>query len=462
MYQGVTNLNIKILVVDDEPDICRLLKTVLEEENHFVETCASPEEAITALKSQTDNYDLVIADINYPGTDLNGIDIVKTTRSFNHTAEFIMITGDATLDTAVEALRAGAFDYIRKPLKLDELLIRVKHISEKKYLTHRNIDLQHEVEKKYSFDGNIIGKSKGINDIYKIIEKVASSNTTVIIYGESGTGKELVAKAIHYNSPRRNNEFVAINSSGIPENLLESELFGHEKGSFTGAVSTKMGLFEVANKGTLFLDEIGDLSLNMQAKLLREIQEREIKRVGGTKTIPIDVRILAATNKDLQEEIKKGRFREDLYYRLNVVPITLPPLRDRKEDIPLIIDNYLKKKFPSSELSVRNIPAEIMDLCMSYDWPGNIRELESTIEHAVILGDTGHFNFDNMPIKSIKTQIAGKFTSYGDGDNATLDEIEKQHIERTMKSVNGSKSKAAKILQINRSTLYRLIQKYGL
>jgi len=271
-----------------------------------------------------------------------------------------------------------------------------------------------------------------------------------------------VAKAIHYNSPRRNNEFVAINSSGIPENLLESELFGHEKGSFTGAVSTKMGLFEVANKGTLFLDEIGDLSLNMQAKLLREIQEREIKRVGGTKTIPIDVRILAATNKDLQEEIKKGRFREDLYYRLNVVPITLPPLRDRKEDIPLIIDNYLKKKFPSSELSVRNIPAEIMDLCMSYDWPGNIRELESTIEHAVILGDTGHFNFDNMPIKSIKTQIAGKFTSYGDGDNATLDEIEKQHIERTMKSVNGSKSKAAKILQINRSTLYRLIQKYGL
>ncbi|HUL22388.1 MAG TPA: sigma-54 dependent transcriptional regulator [Thermodesulfobacteriota bacterium] len=372
----------RILVVDDEKIVCESCKRILEEEGYEVETALSGREAFERMKENP--FDIVITDLKMPGID--GMEVLRTFRKDYPDSIIIMITGFSTVETAVEAMKLGAFDYIPKPFTPDEVAIVVRKAIEKKNLVLENIYLRQELQEKYGFH-NIVGKSKKMQEIYRIIAKVAVTDSTVLIYGQSGTGKELTARAIHFNSTRREKQFVPVDCAVLSENLLESELFGHVRGSFTGAVTTKPGLFEVADGGTVFLDEVGNISLSIQAKLLRVLQEREFTPVGGTKVKKVDIRLIAATNKDLEKMIKEEAFREDLYYRLNIVPIYLPTLKERQEDIPLLAVHFLKKYAEEMGKTVKGFTPEAMEKMMRYPWPGNIRELENVVERTVVMID---------------------------------------------------------------------------
>ena len=373
----------RILIVDDEEVLRDVLDVVLRREGFEIIAASTGEEALSVL--DTEEVDLVILDVMLPG--ISGIDTLRAIRISNPTLPVIVITAFSSIDGAIDAMKQGAFHYIPKPFKNEEVVLTVNKALEQRRLSHENERLKSELSEKYSY-ANIIGKSETMRKLFDLIRLAAPSRSNILVQGESGTGKELVAKAIHHASPRARNAFVTVNSGSLPPELLESSLFGHMKGAFTGAIATKRGLFEVADGGSIFLDEIGNINLETQAKLLRVIQEKEFMRLGSVETIKVDVRIIAATNADLQKLMAESRFREDLYYRLNVITIQLPPLRRRREDSPLLVQHFLQKYADENKRKVREVTAEAMRIIMDHPWPGNVRELENTIERAVVLGTT--------------------------------------------------------------------------
>jgi len=440
-----------ILIIDDEKRMCGVLKAALELNNHHVETAYDGDSGIDKFKKG--EFDIVITDLKMPGKD--GIAVLDEVKKTSPETEVILMTAYATAQTAVEAMRKGAYDYLIKPFEMVEMKLKVKQILEKRELAKENIDLKDKLKDKYSLD-NIIGTSEAMQKVYQMVEKVAPRDATVLIRGESGTGKELIAQAIHQLSLRASGKFVAVNCAALPETLLESELFGHEKGAFTGAEKQKRGRFELADAGTIFLDEIGDIPQATQVKLLRVLQSKEITRLGGEETIQVDVRTLAATNRNLEELINKGTFREDLYYRLNVFPIYLPPLRERREDIPELIVHFLKKNGQPED----KIDATTTRALMNYHWHGNIRELENIIERMIILsGD------DKITVALLPPQFQGITTGRDSlsidipEEGLSIDEVEKQLINKALKQAGGNKSKAAKLLGITRRKLYSMAER---
>jgi len=372
-----------ILIADDEANIRRVLEAVLSKEGFEVITAENGKRALDAVSTNT-AIDVLVSDLIMP--DINGVELLEAARQINPSISVIMITAHGTIKSAVDAMRLGAFDYIAKPFDLDELKVVVKKALERRHLIDENRELRQQLKTRYRFD-NIVGTSSKMQEVFRLVERVADTRASVLIRGESGTGKELIARAIHFNSSRAQSPFVPVVCIALSEQLLESELFGHEKGAFTGAISQKPGRFEMAHGGTLFLDEIGDIPGKVQMKLLRILQEREFERVGGTKTIRVDVRVVTATNQDLENAVKEGKFREDLYYRLQVVQIIIPPLRDRLDDIPLLVEHFIDKYAKDNGKSVRYASPEALELMMNYRWPGNVRELENAIERAIVLAD---------------------------------------------------------------------------
>lgn len=449
----------RILVVDDDPAIRETLKTLLTMKNYAVTTVADGPSAIEEVKK--DKYHMVITDLMIPR--MNGIEIVKSLKEVDRDLQCIIITGYATVTTAVEAMKAGAFDYLMKPFNSAEVLILIQRALEFQTLQAENQQLRRNLEGRYRFD-NLIGESDGIKKVCSLIERVAESDSTILILGESGTGKELVARTIHYNSLRKNKPLIPINCGAIPETLLESELFGHEKGAFTGASSTRIGRFELADGGTIFLDEIGEMSPTLQVKLLRVLQQREFERVGGTKTIKVDVRIIAATNIDLEKAIQVGKFREDLYYRINVIPIVIPPLRERTEDIPILMEYFLNHFNRSKKKSIQGFSPEAMNLLLSYRWPGNIRELENLIERLVILRGEGMISPEDLPDKIMVSRGGDGIRYYAlpeSGINLrdAVEEFENNLIVQALQKAQGVKNRAAQLLSLNRTTLVEKLKK---
>ena len=448
-----------ILVVDDEESMREFLSIMLHREGYAVDAAFDGSQAVSCLKDR--HYDLVISDIKMPRLDGFGV-LDYIVESCPETA-IIMITAFSTAQQAVDAMKKGAYDYITKPFNNEEIRLVVKNALERKELRRENLELKKELGQRYSF-ANLVGKGKAMQKVYHFIEKVADSKANVLVTGESGTGKELVAKAIHYNSQRKDQPFVPINCGAIPENLLESELFGHEKGSFTGATQQKAGLFEVADGGTVFLDEIAELPSMMQVKLLRVLQEQEFRRVGGTRDIKVDVRLVAATNKDLESMVAEETFREDLFYRLNVINVALPPLRDRREDIPLLVEHFLQKLTGDDQLKASE---SVMRRLLDYHWPGNIRELENTIERCVVLGNDGELAEDSLPqhIGSSTSKDGGileELPEEGLDLDAYLGSIEQDILLKALDRCGGVRKKAAELLCISfRSIRYRLA-KYGI
>nr|HID58752.1 sigma-54-dependent Fis family transcriptional regulator [Desulfobacterales bacterium] len=415
--------------------------------------------AIERLKVEF--YDLVITDLNMP--EVGGMEVLKFIVSNSPDTVCIILTGYGTIRSSVEAIKMGAFDYLPKPISSEEILVIVEKALKFKRLERENVLLRNQLRKKYKFE-NFIGTSEAIRQVFNIIEKVANTDSTILITGESGTGKELIARAIHYNSDRRDRPMVTINCGAIPEELLESELFGHEKGAFTGAHRTRIGRFEVADGGTIFLDEIGDMSPNLQVKLLRVIQEQKFERVGSTKTINIDIRIIAATNKNLKKAVSEGHFREDLYYRLNVIPINVPPLRERKSDIPLLVDYFVKRYKKRNKKKIKGFTHQAIKALMRYDWPGNVRELENIVERAVILSDHEEIDLDDIPenirggsepIRTVEISIPDDGIHF----SHAVEEYERELILQALNKTNWVKKKAAKLLNISRTTLVEKIKK---
>ncbi|UCG05642.1 MAG: sigma-54-dependent Fis family transcriptional regulator [Desulfobacterales bacterium] len=451
-----------ILIVDDEKNYLTILTAILEEEGFEVLTALSGQEALEIQK--TSDVDLVLTDMKMPVMD--GIELLEHIKAIDPELPVVMMTAHGTVDKAVEAMQKGAYSYILKPFDNQRLIIYVKKAISVFQVIKENRRLRNTVESQYSF-GNIIGKSKPMQDVFETIQKVAPSSATVLIEGESGTGKELVAKSIHFNSSRRNRPYVAVNCSALAESLLESELFGHERGAFTGAVAMKKGRFELADSGTLFLDEIGELSPNLQVKLLRVLQEKVIERVGGVRPLAVDIRIIAATNKNLKEEMVRGRFREDLFYRLNVVHIVLPALKERKEDIRLLVNHFIGKYASerNSSIPVTGVDQEVDRLFYDYSWPGNVRELENVIERVMILcpGDT--IRVSDLP-KGFKDNVHNTLHLEGIPADAklydTLAMIEKALIERALKMTNNVQAHAAELLGIGKSGLNQKLKKYNL
>lgn len=460
--------NPRILVIDDEMIVCESCKRILEEDGYEVETALSGREAIDKMKENP--FDIVLTDLKMP--EIDGMEILRTFRKEYPDTIVIMITGFSTVETAVEAMKLGAFDYIPKPFTPDEVSIVVRKAIDQKSLLLENIYLRQELQEKYGFH-NIVGKSKKMQEIYRIIAKVAPTDSTVMIYGQSGTGKEIIARAIHFNSPRREKQFVPVDCAVLSENLLESELFGHVRGSFTGAITTKPGLFEVADGGTVFLDEVGNISLAIQAKLLRVLQEREFTPVGGTKAKRVDIRLIAATNKDLEKMIKEETFREDLYYRLNIVPIYLPPLKERQEDIPLLSVHFLKKYAEEMGKTVKGFTPEAMEKLVRYPWPGNVRELENVIERTIVMiendemvrvehliipgqhekeGLGERIPMTSEELKEIKKQIREK----------AVEEVEKAFVLSALERHNWNVTRAAEEVGMLRPNFQALMRKYNL
>lgn len=441
---------VKILVVDDEKIVRESLQSWLREAGFEPITASSGEEALEIVERERMN--LFIIDLKMPGMD--GIELFRNIKKRVEPALAVFISAYGTVESAVIAMKEGAFDFIEKPFCPERVELILNKMVEHMSLAEENIQLKKEIEKKYSYH-NIIGKSPKMRRVYELIETVSKTNTTVLIQGETGTGKELVARAIHFASERKNNPFVVVSCVNIPESLLESELFGHEKGSFTGAISAKKGKFEIANKGTLFLDEIGDLPFQLQAHLLRVLQEKEFTRIGGNEVIRIDVRIISATNKNLLAETREGRFREDLFYRLNVITIEIPPLRERREDTLLLSNHFLKKFSEENKKEIIGFSKRVIDFFMSYEWPGNVRELENFIEHAVVVCSSNIIDIGDLPIPQTST-ASPRYTS------KTLKEVEKTHIESVLEETGWNISKASSILGISRLTLYNKIKEYGI
>jgi DNA-binding NtrC family response regulator len=442
-----------ILIVDDDKNTCKGIAEALSKA-YITYDASNGLEALEVLGKNTD-IELVLTDMIMP--EMNGIELLEKIRAANDDIVVILITGYSSIESAVEAMRKGAYDYITKPIDLNKLEITIKNALENKRLRSENILLKQRIKEKFD-TANLVGNSKKVQEIMELIRRVSSTKATVLIQGESGTGKELVANIIHYNSPVADGPFIKVNCSALAEGVLESELFGHEKGAFTGALYMKKGRFELANGGTLFLDEIGDLPPSIQVKLLRFLQESEFERVGGTKTIKVDVRIISATNKRLEDLVREGKFRDDLYYRLKVITIEVPPLRERKEDIPLIVDFYLKKFSEIHNKKVKGISPEAMRMIYSYDWPGNIRELINCIESAVVLSSNEYINAKDLPPY---LSYAHERSAAIEGYKPTLYEIEKKVILDTLNSVGGNKAEAAKVLGIGLRTLYRKLEQYG-
>lgn len=457
---ALANKDFRILVVDDEESLREVLTIMLHREGYKVDAASDGGQALARLKDQ--HYDLIISDIKMPR--ISGFELLKHVRDTAPDTVMIMITAFSSTEEAVEAMKQGAYDYITKPFKNEEIRLIVRNALERRALREEARQVKAEGPRRQSY-GSLIGQSRKMQELYDLVEKVAGTRVNVLITGESGTGKEVVAKAIHYNSDRRDMPFIPINCGAIPENLLESELFGHEKGSFTGAISQKPGLFEVANQGTLFLDEIGELPAMMQVKLLRVIQEREFRRVGGTKNIHCDVRVIAATNKDLEVEVKLGLFREDLFYRLNVIRIELPPLRDRRDDIPLLVQHLYRKLTGKDEIAIEDAA---MRRLYEYNWPGNIRELENVIERCVVLGGVGGLTAESLPLPLKASSVAptqGVISDIPDAGfdlDAYLGSIEQDILQKALEKTGGVRKKAAELLGISfRSIRYRLA-KFGI
>ena len=465
----------KILVVDDEESLRLVLKKALEREGFWVQTVESGQLAKVCLHDNP--FDVSLVDIKLP--DIDGITLLKEAKEEGLDTSFIVMTAQNTMKNAIEAMKGGAFDYITKPFDLDEMLVVVQRALENRKLTRDFRELKEEVKKKYEPRGNMVGESPALQKVFKIIGQVVSTRATILILGESGTGKELVAKTIHYNSPRWNKSFIAVNCGAIPKELLESEFFGHEKGSFTGALERRIGKFELAEGGTLFLDEIGDLPMNLQTKLLRALQEEEFSRVGGRETLKTDVRILASTNQDLEKAVREKRFREDLYFRLKVIPIHLPALRERKGDIALLVAFFIEKHNRDMGTQISGVSPETLKLLEDYPWPGNVRELENVMIRASVLSpgtilfpkdfnlstssETSPPDYENLSLEEI---IQRKLDDYFnrtrgvDVENLyslVIERVERPLIELTLKATRGNQIRAAQILGINRNTLRKKI-----
>ncbi|MBD3383995.1 response regulator [candidate division KSB1 bacterium] len=438
----------RILIIDDEKHMCSVLKTALESDRIDISVAYSGEQALSILDEQ--EFSIVISDIKMPG--LSGLDILKRIKKEHPATEVLLMTAYADAQTAVDAMKNGAYDYIIKPFEVDELRHKVQNIIQKTVLVSENKNLKAELQKRYSLD-RIVGRSRAMQRVYELVEKVARSDAIVLIRGESGTGKEVVARAIHNLGHRRVEPFVAVNCAALPDTLLESELFGHEKGAFTGAEKRKLGRFELAQQGTIFLDEIGDINQTTQIKLLRVLQNREIERLGGEETIPIEARTIAATNQDLEKAVREKKIREDLYYRINVFPLFLPPLRDRKEDIPDLVGHFLEEQNAEADI----IGPKTMTFLIDYDWPGNIRELENVIRRALIMSGG-----ENIKTVDLPPHIRGEAEMPLPGnvdDIPTLNEMEKHMIRRALDKADGNKTMAANLLGITRRQLYSKMER---
>ncbi|MFL0269270.1 sigma-54-dependent transcriptional regulator [Candidatus Clostridium radicumherbarum] len=448
--------NYSILIVDDEENVTRLLNKVLVKEGYETHMAHNGEEALYII----DNFDIdiVISDIKMPG--MSGIELLKNIGRVAPFIKVILITAFATVDTAIEALRMGAKDYITKPFDIEEVIEALRNLtSDKDEVLIRSQALQKDIKKTKN---KLESKSAAMLKVIDMIKQIADTRATVMLYGETGTGKELAAETLHNYSSRSHMPFVKVNCAAIPENLLESELFGYEKGAFTGAVLRKPGKFELASGGSIFLDEIGDITLGVQVKLLRILQEKEFERLGGTKTIKVDVRIIAATNKNLEELVKEGSFREDLYYRLNVVPINMPPLRERKEDIPMLALSFLNKSSDISGKAPKSISEEALSKLMAYNWPGNIRELQNIIERCVVITPKSTIGVEDLPLNISRFQELKEADEEISKLEEALDDTEKEVILKALKESSGNRTKASEILGISRRSLHRKILKYNI
>lgn len=452
----------RILVVDDEPSMREMLKIVLKREGFEVLVARNGLEAIETIKKEP--IDLLLSDIRMP--DVSGVEVLRAARAQNRDIVAFMMTAYASTDTAVEAMRLGAVDYFTKPFSMDELKLKLRHHLESYRLRLENLLLKRALDTSYEFS-NIIGRSDQMVEIFKLIDTIAKTNSTVLLTGESGTGKDMVARAIHTHSLRKEQPFVALNCGALPETLLESELFGHMRGAFTGADSNKKGLVEVAERGTIFLDEIGEMTGTMQVKLLRVLQDRTFRRLGGTEEVRADIRVIAATNQDLEKRVGEGKFREDLFYRINVIPIHLPPLRERREDVPLLADRFLSRFAAQMEKPVRSISHEAMALLQAHSWPGNVRELENVIERAVALEQTPAVLPETLPQHvrrggPARGQLTGELPEEGIDLEAHVEEIYKDHIVQALKRAGGVQIKAAEMLGMTFRSFRYYVKKYNL
>ncbi len=451
----------KLLIVDDEDSILEFLSLLFESEGFAVDTAHSTAEAQRSLAANS--YALVLCDILMP--DGNGLDLLREIKAGSPSTAVVMMTAFTSTKTAIEAMRLGAYDYVSKPFDVEELKIITQKAIERAQLADENVYLRRELEQKYTFN-NIIGKSSSMQSIFALVERIARTTSTVLVHGESGTGKELIARAIHFSSPRAGRRFLSINCGALPENLLESELFGHERGAFTGAVREKKGLFQEADHGTLFLDEIGEMTPSMQVKLLRALQQKVVRKVGGNQEELVDVRVITATNQDLESRLASGEFREDLYYRINVLPIHLPPLRQRREDIPLLVDFFLQKYCRQMDLPPRQISTEAMRLLEAHDWPGNVRELENVIERSLALSHA-----DTISTRDLPAQLLGNRRSQQEMVNlpedgldleAHLEEIRSQLMAQALERTGGVQTQAAELLHMSFRSFRYYAKKAGL
>ena len=434
----------RILLVDDDKNTANGLTKILLQDGYDASCAFTGTEALNLI--ETEHFNIIITDMKLP--DISGLSIIEKAKKRDNDITVVMITAFSSVQNAIDAMKKGADDYLTKPVNIDELELILKRIWERRLLVLQNKELRQQLNDKYNFSG-IIGNTPEMQDIFKTITEIAPTEASVLIYGETGTGKELIANAIHYNSDRKDKPFIALHCASLSEGVLESELFGHEKGAFTGAISQRRGRFELANGGSLFLDEIGEMNSHVQIKLLRALETGRFERVGGERTLESDVRIIAATNKDLDKEIEEGRFREDLYYRLNVINLKLPSLRERKEDIGLLIDSFLVKYSAKNKKDIKGFTSQSVKMLNNYNWPGNVRELENTIERAVVMAKREFIEPNNLPsninVHSMKTRRETLHIPLG----STMKEIEKKIILETLQTTKGSKSKAAKILGIS-------------
>jgi DNA-binding NtrC family response regulator len=457
-FSGARLMPERILVVDDDAHAREVLVFALRRHGYDVTERGAPEDALRACRE--DAFDVLFTDLKMPVMD--GVTLFRHARAIRPNLIGIVVTGHGTIDSAVRALREGLFDYITKPFLVDEVVAALQRALEFRRLRDENKSLKQQLQTKYHYD-RFLGHSEPMTRVFSLIERVAETDSTVLILGESGTGKELVARTIHFNGPRAEKPLVPVNCGAIPDTLLESELFGHERGAFTGAHATRIGRFELADGGTIFLDEIGDMTQALQVKLLRVLQERCFERVGGAKPIQVDVRVLAATNRDLETAVREGRFREDLYYRLNVIPIVVPPLRDRTDDIPLLFEHFLDTCNAQKRKAVTGIAPDAMRRLVNYPWPGNVRELENLVERLVILKGQGTITLEDLPDKVVRgdSPMMPVVTFPADGVdlNRLLDAFEEDLIQRALKAAGGVKNRAAQLLRLNRTTLIEKMKK---
>jgi two-component system response regulator AtoC len=449
----------KILIVDDEESMRHMLTLILNREGYEVRAVEKGSEALLLVESEL--FDFILSDVVMP--EMDGLALLQALKKKKVEATVIMMSAYGNLDTAVEAMKRGAYDYISKPFRPDEVLLTLRKAEERENLRQENLRLRQEVRRDYSF-GNIVGKSPKMMQLFEAIKKISDYKASVLVLGESGTGKEMVARCIHYNSPRSNGPFVVVNCGAIPETLLESELFGHEKGAFTDAKKEKRGSFELGHQGTLFLDEVGEMSLSAQVKLLRALQEGEVKRLGSERPLAVDVRIIAATIRDLSRAVTEGKFREDLFYRLNVLPLHLPPLREKKEDIPLLVDHFIHKYNELHRLGIEGVAEDALARLLEYSWPGNVRELENTVERAMILAQGKKIRVEYLPSEILGDRPPWKRDFWGEEFSIKKAGriLEEELIRKALKRTNGNRTQAAKVLEISHPSLLSKMKEYGI